>query len=124
MPIHLTTDPCGAIRWSEIGLNSLSCFLAGLSLFINGLAIALGAVYPRWASLIAAGSGVALMYNAIFEVAYEGFVASIVKLVGLALLALWAFTMAFLMWRNGSGRRIARSASTPTYPARRPTNPP
>jgi hypothetical protein len=44
---------------------------------------------------------VALMYNGVVEVAYEGFVASVVKLVGLALLALWAFVMAVLMWREG-----------------------
>ena len=94
-----------------------------VALFIYGLAIALGSVYTGWAGLIAAVSGVALMYNGVIEVAYEGFVPSIVKLVGLALLALWALAMAFLMWRNGSGRRIARLASTPTYPTQRPTRP-
>ena len=44
------------------------------------------------------------MYNGVIEVAYEGFVPSIIKLVGFALLALWAFLMAFLMWRN-AGRK-------------------
>ena len=37
-----------AIRWTEIAMNSFSFFLAGLTLFIFGLAIALGRVYPRW----------------------------------------------------------------------------
>jgi hypothetical protein len=38
--------------------------------------------------------------------------------VGLLLLAVWGFIMAFLMWRNGSSRRrIARLAATPTGPA-------
>ncbi len=112
-----------AVRWIEMGMNSLSCFLAGLSLFLYGVAITLGTVYPRWTGLIAAVSGVALMYNGVVEVAYEGFVASTIKLVGLALWALWAFIMAFLMWRNGSGRRIARLASPPTDPAQRPARP-
>jgi hypothetical protein len=48
------------------------------------------------------------MYNGVVVVAYEGFVPSIIKLVGLLLLAVWAFIMAFLMWRNGGRRRIAR----------------
>ena len=63
------------------------------------------------------------MYNGVVEVAYEGFVASIIKLVGLALLAVWASVMAILMWRNGSQRRITRLASTPTDPAQRPASP-
>ena len=62
------------------------------------------------------------MYNGLVEVAYEGFVPSIIKLVGLALWAVWALIMAILMWRNGSGRRIARLASTPTDPAQRPAD--
>jgi hypothetical protein len=36
-----------AVRWTEIGMNSLSYFLLGLTLFLYGLAIALGSVYPR-----------------------------------------------------------------------------
>ena len=106
-----------AIRWTEIGMNALSYFLAGLTLFLFGLALALGRVYPRWAGLIAALCGAALMYNGAIEVAYEGFVASVVKLLGLALLALWAFVMALLMWRNGGRRRVTRlEASAPGSP--------
>ena len=102
-----------AVRWTEIGMNSLSYFLLGLTLFLYGLAIALGSVYPRWAGLIAVISGGAFMYNGVIEVAYEGFVPSIIKLAGFALLALWAFLMAFLMWRN-SGRkaRIRRTVAS------------
>jgi hypothetical protein len=112
-----------AVRWIEMGMNRLSYFLAGLSLYLYGVVIALRSVYPRWAGLIAAVFGMALMYNGVVEVAYEGFVASTIKLVGLALWALWAFIMALLMWRNGSGRRIARLASPPTDPAQRPASP-
>jgi len=54
--------------------------------------IALGSVYPRWAGLIAVVSGVALMYNRVVEVAYEGFVGLVIKLVGFALWALWGFS--------------------------------
>jgi len=106
-----------AVRWTEIGMNALSYFLAGLTLFLFGLAIALGRAYPRWTGLIAALCGAARMYNGAIEVAYEGFVASVVKLGGLALLALWAFVMAVLMWRNGGRRRITRlDASVPGTP--------
>ena len=111
-------------RWTEIGMNGFSYFLAGFTLLIFGLAIALGRVYPRWVGLIAVVSGAALMYDGAVVVAYDGFVADIVKLVGLLLLAIWAFIMAFLMWRNGgSRRRIARLAPTPTGPAQQPASP-
>jgi hypothetical protein len=110
-------------RWTEIAMNSFSYFLAGLSLFLFGLAIALGRVYPRWVGLIAAISGAAFMYNGAVEVAYEGFVASIIKLVGLLLLAVWAFVMAALMWRYGSRRRIARLGSASQAAAQRPASP-
>jgi hypothetical protein len=109
-------------RWTEIGMNGLSYFLAGLTLFLFGLAIVLGRVYPRWVGLVAAISGTALMYNGAVEVAYEGFVASIVKLVGLLLLAVWAFVMAAFMWRNGSRRRIARRGPTSPRAAQRPAS--
>lgn len=112
-----------AVRWIEIGMNSLSYFLAGLTLFLYGLSIALGTIYPRWAGLIAALSGAALMYNGVVEVAYEGFVPSIIKLLGLLLLAVWAFIMAYLMWRNSSRRRLTRLATTSADPAERPASP-
>jgi uncharacterized membrane protein len=107
-------------RWTEIGMNSLSYFLAGLTLFLYGLAIALGRVYRRWVGLMAALSGAAFMYDGAVVVAYEGFVPSIVKLGGLLLLAVWTFVMAAFMWRNGSRRRVTRLRSTPTGPAQRP----
>src|SRR5215213_2934430 len=110
-------------RWTEIGMNSFSYFLAGLTLFLFGLAIALGRVYPRWVGLIAAISGAAFMYNGAVEVAYEGFVGSIIKLMGLLLLAVWAFVMAAFMWRNGSRRRIARLGSPSQAAAQRPASP-
>jgi hypothetical protein len=111
-----------AARWTEIGMNSLSFFLAGLTLFLFGLAIALGRVYPRWVGLMAAISGAAFMYDGVVVVAYEGFVPSIVKTVGLLLLAVWAFVMAVLMWRNGSRRRIARVRSTSPGAGQRPSS--
>jgi hypothetical protein len=105
-------------RWTEIGMNSLSYFLAGLTLF--GLAIALGRVYPRWVGLMVALSGAAFVYDGVVVVAYEGFVPSIIKVVGLLLLAVWAFVMAAFMWRNSNRRRLARLGSTPTGPAQHP----
>ena len=109
-------------RRTEIGMNGFSYFLAGLTLLIFGLAIALGRTYPRWVGLMAVLCGAAFMYDGAVVVSYEGFVADIVKLVGLLLLAIWAFIMAFLMWRNGGRRRIAPLASTPTSPAAQPAN--
>lgn len=116
-----------AVRWTEIGMNSLSFFLAGLTLFVYGVAIALGTVYPRWVGLVALVSGAAFMYNSVVVVAYEGFVPSIIKLVGLVLLFVWALIMAVLMWRNSSRnssrQRNARLESAPPEPARQPASP-
>ena len=109
-------------RWTEIGMNALSYFLAGLTLLIFGLAITLGRVYPRWVGLIAVVSGAAFVYDGVVVVAYEGFVADIVKLVGLLLLAVWAFVMAALMWRTGSRRRIARLGPPSRAATQRPAD--
>ena len=112
-----------AVRWTEIGMNSLSNFLTGLTLVLYGAAIALGRVYPRWLGWMAVVSGAAFMYHGAVEVAYEGFVPSVIKLMGLLLLAVWAFIMAILMWRNGSARSIARLATTTsTGSAQQPPN--
>jgi hypothetical protein len=62
-----------------------------------------------------------LMNNGVV-VAYEGFVPSITKLVGLLLLAVWALVMAALMWRNGSRRRLARLRPTSQAAAQRPAS--
>jgi hypothetical protein len=109
-----------AVRWTEIGVNSLSFFLSGLTLFLYGVAIALGTVYPRWVGWMALVSGAALMYHGAVVVSYEGFGPSIPNLVGLVLLAVWAFIMAILMWRNSSRRRIARLESAPPGAAQHP----
>jgi hypothetical protein len=107
-------------RRSEIGMNSLSYFLAGLTLFIYGLAIAFGSVYPRWTGMVVATSGAALMDDGAVVVAFKGFVPDIVKLVGLVLLAVWAFIMCVLMWRNSSRRRMASHESDPAKPTQQP----
>jgi hypothetical protein len=102
-----------AIRWTEIGMNSLSFFLSGLTLLLYGGAIALGTVYPRWAGWIALVSGATLMYHGAVVVSYEGFGPSIANLVGLVLLGVWTFIMAVLMWRSGSREPPARPESAP-----------
>src|SRR5215210_7607714 len=102
-----------AVRWTEIGVNSLSFFLSGLTLFLYGVAIAFGTVYPRWAGWMALVSGAALMYHGAVVVSYEGFGPSISNLGGLVLLAVWAFIMAVLMWRHGGRQPIAQPESTP-----------
>ncbi len=87
-----------AIRWIEIGVNSLSFSLVGLTLVIYGIALALSSVYPRWLGLLTAAAGVAHIIRGV-GVSYEGFVPSIAALIGLALLAVWTVIMAVMMWR-------------------------
>jgi hypothetical protein len=113
-----------AVRWIEIGINSLSFFLLGLTLFLYGLALALGAVYPRWVGLIAAVAGAALMYNSAVVVAYKGFVTSISGMVGLLFMTIWVFIMAVLMWRNSSRQAIAGTGGADSsVPAQQPGRP-
>ena len=102
-----------AVRWTEIGMNSLSFFLSGLTLLLYGLAIGLGIVYPRWVGWMATVSGAALMYHGAVVVSYEGFGLLIPNLVGLVLLGVWAFIMAVLMWRNGRRQPPARPEPAP-----------
>jgi len=90
-----------AIRWIEIGVNSLAFSLVGLTLVIYGIALALSSVYPRWLGWVAAAAGVAHVIRGV-GVSYEGFVPSIAALIGLALLALWTVVMAVLMWRRSN----------------------
>ncbi len=96
-----------AVRWTEYALQSYSNLLLGLTLILYGLALALGSVYPRWLGWVAMSSGVAWIIHGLM-VPYIGFFDSIPRLVAIVLLSLWAFVMAFLMWRNSSRGRIAR----------------
>ena len=87
-------------RWTEYATQSYSEHPAGLTLLLYGLAIALGTVYPRWLGWIAVGSGVAWIIHGLM-VPYIGLFNSIPRLVALVLMAVWAFIMGYLMWRNG-----------------------
>jgi hypothetical protein len=100
-------------RWTEYATQSYSNILLGLTLILYGLAIALGTVYPRWLGWVAAGSGVAWIVHGLM-VPYIGLFNSIPRLVALVLMAVWAFIMAFVMWRN-SGRQpiVRRQAASP-----------
>ncbi len=111
-----------ALRWTEYALQSYSNILLGLTLILYGLAIALGTVYPRWLGWVAAGSGVAWIVHGLM-VPYVGLFDSIPRLVAIVLMALWAFIIAVLMWRNSSRGRIARPASAPGEPAEPPASP-
>ena len=90
-----------AIRWIEIGVNSLAFSLVGLTLVLYGIALALSTIYPRWLGWLAAAAGVAHIIRGV-GVSYQGFVPSIAALIGLALLAVWAVIMAVMMWRRGN----------------------
>jgi hypothetical protein len=98
------------LRWTEYGLQSYSNILLGLTLILFGLAIALGTVYPRWLGWVAAGSGAAWIVHGLM-VSYIGLFTSPPRGVALILMYLWAFVMAFVMWRNGGRQRIARPGS-------------
>ena len=95
-----------AIRWIEIGVNALSFSLAGLSLLLIGLAIALSHVYPRWVGALAVAAGVGNLLRGV-ETSYQGFVFSLAGLVGLVLLAGWSLTMAVLLWRGSQQPAVA-----------------
>jgi hypothetical protein len=103
-----------AIRWIEIGINSLSFALLGLTLLLFGISIALSNVYPRWVGAIAAAAGVANLIRGV-EGSYQGFVPSNAALVGLALLAVWAMIMVVLLWRASS--RLASAGTMEGLPA-------
>jgi hypothetical protein len=52
-------------------------------------------------------------------VPYIGLFNSIPRLVALVLMAVWAFIMGYLMWRDGSRGRIRRiQSATPQAPPR------
>jgi hypothetical protein len=101
-----------AVRWTEYSLQSYANILLGLTLLLYALAMVLGTSYPRWLGWVAAGSGVAWIVHGVM-VPYIGFFNSIPRLVAIILLALWAFIMAVLMWRNSSPGNIARPEPAP-----------
>jgi hypothetical protein len=96
-----------AIRWIEIGVNSLAFSLVGLTLVLYGVALALSGYFPRWTGWLAVAAGIAHIIRGV-GVSYQGFVPSIAALIGLALLALWAVVMAVLMWRFSNLQPIVR----------------
>jgi hypothetical protein len=91
-----------AVRWIEMGVNAFSYSLLGLSLVLNGVALALGSTYPRWLGCLAALAGITFVARGVL-VAYRGFVASPLVLAAIGLFAVWALLMALFMWRE-SGR--------------------
>src|ERR671915_1044797 len=99
-----------ALRWTEYALQSFSNILLGLTLILYGLAIAEGTAYPRWVGWVAVGSGVAWIIHGLM-VPYIGLFDSPPRGVALILMSVWAFAMAYLMWRNGSRGRIRRPQS-------------
>jgi hypothetical protein len=103
-----------ALRWTEYSLQSFSNILLGLTLILYGLAIAVGVAYPRWLGLVAMVSGIVSGIAWIVHglmVPYIGLFDSVPRGVAIILMSVWAFFMAYLMWRNGSRRRIRRPQS-------------
>jgi hypothetical protein len=101
-----------AVRWTEYALQSYSNILLGLTLLLYALAMALVASYPRWLGWLAASSGVAWIVHGVM-VPYVGLFDSIPRLVAIILLAVWAFIIAGLMWRNSSREYTARLEAAP-----------
>jgi hypothetical protein len=94
-----------ALRWTEYGFQGYANILLGLALAFYGLTIATGTSYPRWLGWLAIGSGAAWIIHGAM-VPYIGLFDSTPRLAATILLSIWAFIMAFLMWRN-SGRRTS-----------------
>ena len=111
-----------ALRWTEYALQSYSFILLGLTFILYGLTIALGNVYPRWLGWLAAASGVAWIVHGLM-VPYIGLFDSIPRLVAIVLMALWAFIIAALMWRNSSRGLLSRPESAHPEPAEPPASP-
>jgi hypothetical protein len=111
-----------ALRWTEYSLQSYSFILLGLTFILYGLTIALGSVYPRWLGWLAAASGVAWIVHGLM-VPYIGLFDSIPRLVAIVLMALWAFIIAVLMWRNSSRGLFSRPESAHPEPAEPPASP-
>jgi hypothetical protein len=107
-----------ALRWTEYSLQSFSNILLGLTLILYGLAIAVGPAYPRWVGWVAVGSGVAWIVHGLM-VPYIGLFDSPPRGMALILMSVWAFAMAYLMWRNGSRGRIRRTRSATPQAHRR-----
>jgi hypothetical protein len=97
-----------AVRWTEYGFQSFSNILLGLALTLYGLATVVGRAYPRWLGWTAVASGVAWTVHGVM-VPYVGFFDSIPRLAGQVLMGVWAFAMAYLMWRK-TGQRLVKSS--------------
>ena len=91
-----------SVRWTEYALQSYSNLLLGLTLILVALAGALSAAYPHWLNALAAASGVAWIIHGSM-VPYVGLFDSLPRLIAIVLLVAWAFIMAGLTWREGSG---------------------
>ena len=109
-----------AVRWTEIGLNSYFRVLVGLTLGLNGLALVLGAGFPRWARWFAAAGvvvGVGQIVDAV-GVGYNGFSipdsppgfwTAVSLLVG-PLFLLWVLVLGVFLWRQASyGAAVQRA---------------
>jgi hypothetical protein len=101
-----------AVRWTEYALQSYSNILLGLTLLLYALAMALGTSYPRWLGWLALGSGAAWIVHGVM-VPYVGLFNSIPRLVAIILLAVWAFIIAVLMWRNSNPEYTVRLEAAP-----------
>lgn len=101
-----------SVRWTEYALQSYSNIVLGLTLILYALAMALSSSYPRWLGWLAAGSGAAWIVHGVM-VPYVGLFDSIPRLVAIVLLAVWAFIIAVLMWRNSGRGYAARLEAAP-----------
>jgi hypothetical protein len=101
-----------ALRWTEYAFQSFSNILLGLALALYRLAITVGAGYLRRLGWIAMGSGAAWVAHG-GMVPYVGLFDSTPRLVAQVLLGLWAFIMAFLMWRNHGRQPVQHHLDEP-----------
>ena len=104
-----------ALRWTEYAFQSYSNIRLGLAIGLYGLAIARSAALPRWLGYVAIGSASGWIIHGTM-VAYVGLFDSIPRLIGIALLALFAAGAAPLMWRTDGARATTASSELVTTP--------
>jgi hypothetical protein len=94
-----------AVRHIEVGLTTLSVFLAGIAFMFFGLAIAMSDEYPRWLGWVTGVLGI--LWSVVgLGFAYSGFApwAINLSLASGGGLFVWALIMGALMWCRAGER--------------------
>jgi hypothetical protein len=93
-----------AVRQVEIGLATMASLMFGITATVNGLALLLDRVYPKWLGALAIVGGMPMILAGIV-MAYTGFsrLAMAINMSGSSFLLVWMLALGILMWRRGGG---------------------